>query len=268
VRANGSPWRIEEYVDSLQARGRYTFLGSEARAAMGILAPVFRRAAIRLGARGRLVMPRRGFFVIVPLEYREAGAPPASWFIDDLMRHLGRPYYVGLLSAAALHGAAHQQPQETQVVTDRPQRPIEVGRTRIRFLVRRDHAKARVSEVRTSTGTMRVSSPETTALDLLRYVRAAGGLDNVASVIAELSERMDPDRLKAAAEADGEAPAAQRLGALLARVGAESLAAALEAGLAPRRLRVVPLRPGRSWKDALVDSRWRVAINEDVEVEP
>jgi hypothetical protein len=57
---------------------------------------------------------KRRFNFPRPLEYREAGGPPASWFIDDLMRFLGQPYYVGLLSAAAIHGAAHQQPMVFQ----------------------------------------------------------------------------------------------------------------------------------------------------------
>jgi len=48
-------------------------------------------------------------YVLVPLEYLHAGAPPPSWFIDDLMKAMERPYYVGLLSAAGIHGASHQQ---------------------------------------------------------------------------------------------------------------------------------------------------------------
>ena len=49
-------------------------------------------------------------------------------WIDDLMRFHHVPYYVGLLSAAALHGAAHQQPQEFQVVSGAVLRPLTVGR--------------------------------------------------------------------------------------------------------------------------------------------
>ena len=60
----------------------------------------------RLKQRGRIASPRRGFYVLVPPEYREAGCQPASWLIDDLMRFVEQPYYVGLLSAAAIHGAA------------------------------------------------------------------------------------------------------------------------------------------------------------------
>jgi hypothetical protein len=52
----------------------------------------------RLKQQGRVVSPRRGFYVVVPPEYRAAGSLPASWFIDDLMRYLDQPYYVGLLA--------------------------------------------------------------------------------------------------------------------------------------------------------------------------
>ncbi|MGH7573003.1 MAG: type IV toxin-antitoxin system AbiEi family antitoxin domain-containing protein [Gemmatimonadota bacterium] len=56
-----------------------------------------------------------------------------SWLIDDLMRFLEQPYYVGLLSAAAIHGAGYQQPMVFQVITDQPTREIRIGRQRIEF---------------------------------------------------------------------------------------------------------------------------------------
>jgi AbiEi antitoxin C-terminal domain len=95
-------------------------------------------------------------------------------------------YYVGLLSAAAVHGSSHHQPQEFQVVTDRSVRPITVGQTRIRFFASKFIDKAAVTEVKTPTGTMRISTPETTAIDLVRFAKAAGYLDNVATVLSEL----------------------------------------------------------------------------------
>src|SRR5690606_18186002 len=89
----------------------------------------------RLKRSGAIASPRRDFFVIVPREYRSAGCPPATWWIDDLMRHLGRRYYVALLSAAALHGAGHQQPMALQVIADASERDIQVGRVRLNFHV-------------------------------------------------------------------------------------------------------------------------------------
>jgi hypothetical protein len=124
---------LEDWVDSLQARGRYTFRRAEANDESGLSAEGVKKALQRLVGRGRVAKVKDYFYVIVPLEYRAAGAPPPSWFLHDLMEAMQLPYYVGLLSAAALHGAAHQQPQEFQVVTDRSVRPLVAGRARIRF---------------------------------------------------------------------------------------------------------------------------------------
>src|SRR5947207_2043165 len=132
---------LATFLEVLQASGRYTFRRTEALKALGISPVALKHALWRQAKAGRVAAPRRGFYVIVPPEYRAAGSPPADWFIDDLMTtHLGRPYYAGLLTAAALHGAAHQAPQEFQVVTDRPLPMIEMGRLRIRF-VKKAHLK-------------------------------------------------------------------------------------------------------------------------------
>ncbi len=258
---------LRALVDDLQAGGRYTFDRSEALDALQVNLLSLKRAMMRLGTKKRIVAPRRGFYVIVPLEYRAAGAPPPSWFIDDLMRYLGRPYYVGVLSAAALHGAGHQQPQEFQVVTDVPQRPVLAGRARTRFLVKKNIARTPTVAVRTETGTMQVSTPEATAIDLLRYVSAAGGLSNVATVLAELAERTDGRRLADAAEIDGELANAQRLGYLLDHIGADRQASPLANWIDERKPRTAPLKPGKAVKGYPVNRRWKVIVNDEIEVD-
>jgi hypothetical protein len=70
----------------------------------------------RLRARRRVFSPTRGLYVVIAPEFRSWGGVPADWFIDDLMRHLGRRYYVALLSAAAYHGASHLSSREATVV--------------------------------------------------------------------------------------------------------------------------------------------------------
>jgi len=258
---------LPDFVDALQSSGRYTFRREEALSAMDVSEVALQSAARRLAAKGRICAPRRGFYVIVPIEYREAGAPPPSWFVDDLMKFHGHPYYVGLLSAAALHGAAHQQPQEFQVITDTILRPITVGRTRIRFFLKLHFSETPTVEVKTGTGAMRVSTPEATALDLVRYVGHAGQLGNVASVLSELSERIDPVRLVEAARADVELSIVQRLGFLLNRFASEAVVAPLAEWLAKKRLRPVLLRPAQKAKVADKDSRWQVLVNEHIEID-
>lgn len=245
--------------------GRYVFTREEALKALRVSDIALKNALWRLAKAGRVVSPRRGFYVIIPPEYRAAGSLPPSWFVRDLMAHLRRPYYVGLLSAAALHGAAHQAPQEFQVVTDRPLRPIEVGRSRIRFVKKAHLVKTPAVSVKTPTGEIRVSAPEATALDLVRYPEHAGFLSNVATVLGELAERMEAGALVRAAEIEGELVYAQRLGYLLDRIGREELAAPLAEWLEAKAPRVVPLRPDRPIARAPRAARWRVAVNEEVE---
>jgi len=254
-------------VDDLQAAGRYTFDRADALAALGTSAVMLKKAVLRLSARGRLAVPKRGFYVIVPVEYRSAGAPPPSWFIDDLMRHLGKSYYVGGLSAAGLYGAAHQQPQEFQVVTKQAARVVVAGRTRIRFLGKRHLERTPTVRLKTETSSMRVSTPEATAIDLLRYAPSAGGLGNVATILADLAERLDARRLAEAATANGELVHAQRLGYVLDLIGACERTKALSELVARAAPRSTVLRPGRPGKGCPIDRRWRVVVNERVEVD-
>jgi predicted transcriptional regulator of viral defense system len=256
--------RLSAFVDALQAQGRYNFDRVEALRELGSSPEALEVAARRLVAKGRLSAPRRGFYVVVPTEYRSAGAPPPDWFIDDLMRFEERPYYVGLLSAAALHGAAHQQPQEFQVVTISPLRPARAGRAHIRFFTKASVASTPALAVKTQTGSMRVSSPEATAIDLLRFARAAGHLGNVATVLRDLGEKLDPAKLLALARKDLESTNIQRLGYLLSQVGARRTARPLASLVAERNPRPALLRPGGR-RSGVEDHRWRIIVNETVE---
>lgn len=256
-----------EFVDDLQSSGRYSFTREEAGAACGLSDVLLRQAAGRLQARGRLVMPRRGFYVIVPLEYRTAGAPPPAWYVDALMRFHGRPYYVGLLSAAALNGAAHQQAQQFQVMTDRAMRPVVVGRARLEFFFKKHTEATQVEAVKVETGSMRVSTPEATVFDLVRYPEAAGGFGHVVTVLAELAERIRGRRLLEVAKAESDLAAVQRGGLLLAAAGAGDKVNLLADWLWAQRPRTIVLRADRPVEGAERDARWRVLVNERVEVE-
>lgn len=259
---------ISNWIDHRQASGRYSFARREPIRATGSTAEAGKKSLQRLVQKHRIAKVRDDFYVIVPTEYLNAGAPPATWFIDDLMRAMGRPYYVGLLSAAALHGASHHQPQEFQVMTAAPQRPLRVARQRIRFYKTSRLDRTPVTDVKTPTGSLRVSSPEGTALDLVRFPKAAGYFDNVATVLSDLAEKLKPDALLSAAKRYTHLPTVQRLGYLLTLVGAEPAAAPLATLIAQERPRPVRLRSDRPVAaDALRDPAWNVIVNDDVEAE-
>ncbi len=258
---------LEKWIDDRQTGGRYTFLRSEAVAESGLSAEAVKKALQRLTQRGRVAKAKNYFYVIVPLEYAAAGTPPASWFVHDLMTAMAHPYYVGLLSAAAQHGASHHAPQEFQVVTDRYVRPIVVGRAKVRFFTSKFVTDAAAMKVKTPTGTMRVSTSETTVVDLVRFSKAAGQLDNVATVIAELSSSLDPKKLLAAVKLVGDVPNAQRLGYILEQVRARQLAGRLQGWIDRHSPNSVPLRTGRRTQDGTEDRRWHVLVDRPLEVE-
>lgn len=257
---------LSAFVDDTQAAGRDIFSGSEARDALGVSEIALDNAIRRLKNRGRLVAPRRDFYVVVPIEYRAAAAPPPSWFIDDLMGFLGQPYYVGLLSAAGLHGASHQQSMVFQVVTDRPTRPAKAGRARIEFHATRTVEESPATSMQTETGAMRVSTPEVTAFDVVKFSADCGGWSNVATVLSELAERIDPGSLQVLAEVR-KSPEVQRLGFLLDQAGQSRLADALLRVLAARRYRPVLLAGDMPRGDAVSVLPWRVLPNVEVELE-
>jgi predicted transcriptional regulator of viral defense system len=258
---------VQEWVDSLQASGRYTFLRSEAVRETGGRPGSVRKALHRLAQRGRIAKVKDYFFVIVPLEYHNAGAPPASWFVHDLMAAMEKPYYVALLSAAGLHGASHQQPQELHVMTNRSLRPVRAGRVRIRFFTNKRIDRVPVVNMKTPTGTMRVSAAEATAVDLVRYPRAAGQLGNVATVLSQLLPALDGRHLAAAAAEADDVPAIQRLGYLLDQLGARQIAAPLAKQVKELRPKPVLLRPGRPSNNGKANARWQVIVNETIEIE-
>jgi len=262
----GGPRTIAEWVEELQASGRYFFTRDDAEAGLGGSRVAVQTALRRLKQKGRIASPRRGFYVVVPPEYRAAGCLPASWFIDDLMRHLGFNYYVGVLSAAALHGAGHQQPMVFQVIADHATRPMQAGRVKIEVHTSRNIKVMPTMHVETETGTMVVATPETAAFDVVRFSSAAGHWNNVAMVLSELAETIHRARLVEVA-ARVHLPDVQRLGYLLSVVGEEELAESLAGWLAGRRTTAVRLRTDLTKGDSHLDPRWKIFPNEQLDLD-
>jgi predicted transcriptional regulator of viral defense system len=255
---------LSRWVDDQQAQGRYDFSRTTAQAALAMSAGTLTKALQRLSASRRICHVCRGFYTIVPLEHRTVGNIPAEWYVNNLMRERRQPFYVGLLSAAAWHGAGHQQPQELQVVTDMPSGGVETPRGRIAFFVFRQLSAALTEMRRTQTGDVPVSTPAWTALDLLRFQRRLGGLDGVAPVLAELAESMQPEGLLAACAAEPERSQIRRLGWLLEYLGHDDLARPLATTLSkndPLKVLLDPAAPPRGRLHPL----WRVVENMEPE---
>ena len=258
--------RAREYIDSLAAAGRYHFNSRDAQAAFGATPAAVKLALSRLAHQKLIASPARGFYVIVPPEYRALGCLPPEQFIPALMQRLDQPYYAGLLTAAQFHGAAHQRPQAFQVVVGVSRRLLVCRAVRVVFVVRKRVADVPVVRLNTPRGDVRVSSPEATAIDLVGYADRVGGLGQVATVLSELAERLDPDVLVTAART---APItwAQRLGYLLDDLGFDTRTAPLKSYVAAAAKLPTVLLPKASAKRARRNDAWKLDVNTKVHVE-
>jgi predicted transcriptional regulator of viral defense system len=175
-------------------------------------------------------------------------------------------YYAGLLTAAQYHGAAHHRPQEFQVIVEKNQRPIECGSVRVSFIARKKMQAVPTQSFNTPRGTISVSSVEGTAVDLAGYPHHAGGLDQVATILVELAEKIDPKLLVATAKT-APLPWAQRLGYLLELVGAKDRASVLKAYVQENARDWTPLVPGAKRARARRAGDWLILVNGEVESE-
>lgn len=264
---------FRDWVLGLPSQGRFTFTTQEARAAAGGTSAAAIAAALDRAEADRIIAsPVRGFHVVLPLEDRGTGTPSWRLFLDPLMSHLGLPYYVGLLTAASIHGASGQAAQVVQVLVPRERRPVRSGRLVIEFVVRRTAGEAPVELRTTPSGRMRVATPEVVALDLVRYPSRAAGWDNVATVLRDLAPGLRGAGMRAALAVAPATPELQRLGHLLERTGPRAALPPLEAELATRRVTWIPLVPRESEGEAGLepaprDSRWHVLVNREPEAD-
>ncbi len=247
--------------DALIAKGRYWATTAELEEMTGQKNAVLRTSLARLIKDGRVFSPARGLYVVVPSEYRSWKVVPAEWFIDGMMKHLGRDYYVGFLTAAALHGASHQAPQTFRVVTTQPLKDRDIERVRLRFTASQHVADMPTERRTVHTGYMTVSTPETTIVDLAWRPSLGGGISNVATVLKEI-KGFDTELLARIAPLRNR-PTVRRLGWLIERFRPDLDAHWLRVIARPDEGEPALLVPGR--KHGRLDRRWGLRINTTVE---
>jgi hypothetical protein len=94
---------IKDWIVELQKRGIITFSNEEVKEKF----PESSARAIELALNKMIsthsIMPVwKGFYVIIPVQYATLGVVPPVQYIDFLMKHIKRKYYVALLNAAEL----------------------------------------------------------------------------------------------------------------------------------------------------------------------
>ncbi|NNF36638.1 MAG: hypothetical protein HKN68_21230 [Saprospiraceae bacterium] len=256
---------IEDYLNDIQSKGRYTVTLGELKNRFNSSEKAIKQNIYRLKRKNQLAHVRKEFYVIVPPQYSNRGMVPPTLFIDDLMQYLKREYYIGLLSASALHGAGHQQPMQFQVITKKPPlRSIKNKKLNIHFFVKSKWQEANIIEKKTEAGFIKVSSPELAAFDLVHYNKKIGGLNRIIPILEDLVESIKSSNLNKTAIGQ-KVPDMQRLGYLLEQIGNEKLAAVLFKRIDRKPLREIPISLAHKNREGQLNHKWNVIINTELD---
>jgi predicted transcriptional regulator of viral defense system len=267
---------VRNWIEDLPKKGRLTFSMNEVQSMFSYMPKETLRSVIsRLKKKERVCSVWRGFYLVVPDEYGLRGIVPPVEYIDYLMRHLDCEYYVGLLSAAAFQGAAHQQPQSLMVVTDSNDLKDSIkGDTAIRFVSKSEfpHPKY-LYEKNSGWGKVVMSCPELTSLDLIAYEKSIGGLERAACVLEELSEVLNYENTDVDLWKNFPRQVIQRLGFILEKILTRpELSEAVfrksqDTGITFRKALLAPQAKDSNSGPYDFNTRWKLVINVKMEVD-
>ena len=261
---------IAQWVHGRLISGRPTFTLEDAMSATSLRRPALALALHRLKARKLIVSPMRGFYVCVPDRYQLRGEVPPSFYVDDLMRQLGRRYYLGLTSSAAIWGAGHQRVQKDFAVVTLPRmRGGGLAHGMLRLVYRDQMPEKHIVVRNADGGVVRFADAVLTAFDLVHHADLVGGMSSVATVLAELLESVD---FAASSDLGAFVPCVvwQRLGYICETVlGDNEKSDALYRVWRSLGLRTVntPLSPFERNHDGALNRRWHVKVNLNLELD-
>ncbi len=252
--------RLACLLEERQAHGKLVGALDELARDAGLSRLAARRQFERLASKVVQLPGRPSLLLTVPPEDRPRGAPPVAAWLHDYMSRRAPHYYVGLLSAAALHGSSSQVPLVMQVIVPQPLRAFEVGRLRVEFITKRRADRTPLSVLTGLAAPMNVSTPAATLLDLVAFSRRVGGIARVLEIAEGLKPKLSAHDLRDVLLAGVPTPVMQRTGYLLERLECPSLPSIVERFL-PSTCAWVPLQARTPASRALGVERWRLLDN-------
>ncbi len=263
---------VEHWLNHHLAMGRNSFALADIKRDFPSHSDLAIKSSLkRLVDKGQIKSILKGYYLILPPAYQSRGALPPSMFLDDMMQALDRPYYLALLSAAAYHGAGHQQPQTFFVVTSFPvmRTTIKKG-IQVEYISTDHFSKKHIERVQTESGYLSISNPLLTALDLIQYSKHIGGINRAATVLSELVEKIQPSDFQVALLRKTPVTVLQRLGYLLENeLGEMELAQVLFQKM--QRMKIewfrAPLNVSKPLEGCPTSTKWKVVINTSISID-
>ena len=238
---------IRKWIQSLGEKGIYSFSMQELKEVFAHLKEkTILNTLGTLKKQGKLLPLWNGIYSIVRFvdignatdnkAIREEGKP--YFYIETLMQHLKREYYVALLSAVEVYLSPKEalQVNEITVITSLP--PLRDSfreQSKIRYLVKKDIKNLKEIVVKRKTlpfsieeRTLRVASLELTAVDLLLYEKEIGGIQKAVEVIQRIKKHLSWQELPTEVILSTPVSIFQRLGYVLSFIKEEELAEGLK----------------------------------------
>ena len=264
--------KISDWINQQLAKGNYSFTLAYLHDNMPDKSYNSIKLALkRLVKKNKIISINKGFYIIIPPTYQNIGILPPVMFMADLMEYLKRPYYISLLSAASLHGAAHQQPQLHFVCTTLPSMRDTIKKAiQIKYISKRNFPESHIIQKNTESGYVNLSDPILTCLDLINYYKIIGGLNRATTVINELSEEITESEITKEVFQLTTIANIQRLGYLWEyECDQISLSNVLFKNLKELRpsLKIYKLNPSKDFQKQNIMNRWKIDVNTKIEID-
>lgn len=263
---------IKKWIREREISGYPTFSVEDVRLTFpNYSEQVIRNELFRLSSQGIIYSVYRGFYVIIPPQYAAKRMVPPIYYIDQLMSYLNKPYYISLLNAAEILGAAHQRPQKFSVMTVFPKSSVSSSKnSSLVWGYRKEIPIDFLLSKNSETGVIYYSNTELTAIDIVQYEQYIGGLSRAATILDELAEKLDFRKASDKLFNYTSIAAIQRLGYILDDIlGQKEIADVLYTELLKyaKRFRYIPLNTQKADEDVEKNTRWKVNINSRIETD-
>jgi predicted transcriptional regulator of viral defense system len=254
---------VSEYIKHLQSVEEYAFSLEEVLQNTSKDAVAVRREISRLVEKKEIINLRKGFYLIIPPRYSKLEKLPVQLYVEKLFKYLQRKYYVGLHSAAKIHGASHQQLQGDYLIIEAPMLiAIKKENFDIRFLTCKNWPEGNIEIKQSDAGVYNVSSPALTFVDLVHYHTKIGGLNRVLASLEELLEEIEEQDLHMLCSWYAHKSTLQRTGFLLEELGGvDHLTDVIYERLAQEPFYPGLLSPKKNQKPGSSNNRWKIDVN-------
>lgn len=254
---------VADFMGKCLSYEQYAFSWDELKDEVSKTDVALRHEIGRLSSKKEIITLRQGFYLILPPRYRQYERLPLELYVERLFSYIGKPYYIAFFSAAAFHGASHQQVQQSYLMTKIPNmRDIKKGNNYLNISATSNWPEKNILKRKSDAGLYNISSPALTAIDLIHYQSKMGGLNRILAILEELSESITLEDINNLLRWYPHISSIQRLGVIFQELQIDqTLLEPLQEYFKDKKFFPVLLSPNKDEKPGKANNLWKVDMN-------